>query len=123
LQDKPDTAVKLLLRSINRFSTPDADDLKMWDWVMQTVKPDNVTTVLQEAKDERSKLSHVGKGSYIFFFICCMFPHLTWTSAIVVDQPSVASPDLESGVEHRSAIATGGFPLFPFHDTNICQII
>jgi hypothetical protein len=68
LQDKPDTAVKLLLRSINRFSTPDADDLKMWDWVMQTVKPDNVTTVLQEAKDERSKLSHVGKGSYIFFF-------------------------------------------------------
>jgi hypothetical protein len=69
LQNKPDTAVNLLLRSISRFSTPDADDLKMWDWVMQTVKPDNVTTVLQEAKDERSKLSNVGKGSFFFHLL------------------------------------------------------
>ncbi|KAG1758075.1 hypothetical protein EDD22DRAFT_957266 [Suillus occidentalis] len=85
LQNKPDTAVNLLLRSIGRFSTPDANDLKMWDCVMQTVKPDNVTTVLQKAQDERLKLSNVGQ-------------------AIVVDQPSDASPDLESGVENRSSI-------------------
>jgi hypothetical protein len=68
LQNKPDTAVNLLLRSIGRFSTPDADDLKMWDCVMQTVKPDNVTTVLQKAQDERLKLSNVGQGSFFFSF-------------------------------------------------------
>jgi hypothetical protein len=123
LQNKPDTAVNLLLRSIGRFSTPDADDLKMWDCVMQTVKPDNVTTVLQKAQDERLKLSNVGQGSFFFFFIYCTFPHLTCTPAIVVDQPSDASPDLESGAENRSSIVMGGFPLFPFHDTDIRQII
>jgi hypothetical protein len=116
LQNNPDTAVDFLHRSIGRFSTPDADDLKMWDWVMQTVKPDNVIAVLQKAQRQRLKSSNVGQGT---FLICCRCPLLTWTSDIVIHQPNVVSPDLESGVENRSSNVMGGFPPFPFHDTNI----
>jgi hypothetical protein len=113
LQNKPDAAANLLLQSIRRFSAPDARDYQVWDWIMQTVKPDTVIAVLQKAHDERPKPSNVGQGA---FLICCMCPHLTWASAIVVDQTGIASPDLESGVETRFSIVMGGLPLF-FHST------
>ncbi|KAG1853620.1 hypothetical protein F4604DRAFT_1686218 [Suillus subluteus] len=51
----PDTAAEIFLRSISRFSDPGARDLKVWKWVMQKVKPNTVTTVLQQAHDHRSK--------------------------------------------------------------------
>jgi hypothetical protein len=106
LQTKPCTAVNFLFRSINRFSTPDASDYQVWDWVMNMVKADTVTEVLQKAHYERLKLSNVGQGT---FLICCMCPHLIWTLDIVIHQTNVASPDLESSKETRFSIAMGGF--------------
>ncbi|KAG2338168.1 hypothetical protein BDR05DRAFT_1004411 [Suillus weaverae] len=35
--------------SIDRFADPDANDRRVWDWVMRKVKPDMVTTTLQKA--------------------------------------------------------------------------
>jgi hypothetical protein len=106
LQNKPETAVDFLLRSISRFSTPDASDSQVWNWVINTVTPDTVTEVLKKAHHDRLKLSNVGQGT---FLICCMCPHLIWTLDIVIHQTNVASPDLESSKETRFSIAMGGF--------------
>jgi hypothetical protein len=106
LQTKPCTAVNFLFRSINRFSTPDASDYQVWDWVMNMVKADTVTEVLQKAHYERLKLSNVGQGT---FLMCCTCPHLTWTSDIAIHEPNVAPPDLESSKDTRFLNVLGGF--------------
>ncbi|KAG2338169.1 hypothetical protein BDR05DRAFT_952078 [Suillus weaverae] len=45
----PNTAAAMFRQSIDRFADPDANDHRVWDWVMRKVKPDMVTAMLQKA--------------------------------------------------------------------------
>ncbi|KAG2336719.1 hypothetical protein BDR05DRAFT_1005602 [Suillus weaverae] len=61
-ESDPDTAAAIFRQSIDRFADPDANDRRVWDWVMRKVKPDTVTATLQKAHVHRSTSSKGHQG-------------------------------------------------------------
>ncbi|KAG1765729.1 hypothetical protein EV702DRAFT_1204468 [Suillus placidus] len=61
-ESNPDTAAAIFRQSINRFADPDANDRRVWNWVMRKVKPDTVTRTLQKADFHRSTLTKGHQG-------------------------------------------------------------
>ncbi|KAG1764979.1 hypothetical protein EV702DRAFT_1204793 [Suillus placidus] len=53
-ESNPNTAAAIFRQSIDRFADPDANDRRVWDWVMRKVKPGTVTATLQKAQVHRS---------------------------------------------------------------------
>jgi tRNA A37 threonylcarbamoyladenosine synthetase subunit TsaC/SUA5/YrdC len=62
---KPETAAEIFFQSISQFSDPDVNDRKIWKWVIQNVKPNTVTTVLQKAHDHRSESLSESQGTVL----------------------------------------------------------
>ncbi|KAG2336388.1 hypothetical protein BDR05DRAFT_953406 [Suillus weaverae] len=61
-ESNPNTAAAMFRQSTDRFADPDANDRRVWDWVMRKVKPDTVTATLQKAHVHRSTSSKGHQG-------------------------------------------------------------